>query len=247
MGRGLIAGVGAALVVAAASAGAASAFRTVTLTAGQVRWFLPSELRAHDRVDCTVAGGRIEASVPPARPGETVGEDRYGGAGRAALSLDVQPNGAVEARCGSATHEPIRRAVYPYVVGRNGLGLIRGPNTLARVRKLYGGGVARSAGGACRVGWPAIGLTASFAGRSCTSGSLLTGATVTGSRWSSLSGVRVGDPVARMVWQDQTAKLVSRVGGASTWLLGGVGSKHRSELVAECRGGVVRALLVERA
>jgi len=243
MGRGLIAGVGAALVVASGAAGGASSVRTVTLAAGEVRWFLPSELRAHDLVDCTVAGRRIEASVPRARPDATVGEDRLGGAGRA-LSLDVKPNGAVEARCGATTREPPRRAVYPYVVGRNGLGLIRGPNTLARVRKLYGDGDARSVGGTCRVDWPAIGLTASFAGRRCASGSLLSGATVTGSRWSSLSGVRVGDPVARMVWQDQTAKLLSRAGSGSRWLLGGVGSKHRSELVAVAANGRLTRLSI---
>lgn len=227
--------VGVALVAVAGAARAASSSRTVTLTSGQVSWFLPSELHAHDLVVCMVGGQTIEARVPPAQAGAAVGQDRFGG-GRA-VSLEVKPNGAVEARCGSATREPFRRPVYPYIVGRNGLGLIHGPNTLERIEKLYGHGAAAVLGPMCRVDWSAIGLTASFAGRSCAGGSVLAGATVTGTRWSSPSGVRVGDPIARMVWQDQTAKLLSRVGGKSTWLLGGVGSKHRSRLVALSNGG----------
>ena len=237
VGRRLIVGTAAVLVVFAGAGHALSSPRTVTLTARQVRWFLPTELRAHDLVACMVGGREIDAKVPPAKAGQTVGADRADGDGGRVVSLEVKANGAVEVRCGAAAREPLRRQTYPYIVGRNGLGLIRGPNTLGRIRKLYGDGIAGSAARTCRVSWSGIGLTASFAERSCVSGSLLVSATVTGKRWSSLSGVHIGDPVARMVWQDQTAKLLSRVRGTSTWLLGGVGSRHHSSLFAVSRGG----------
>jgi len=203
----------------------------LTLTSGQTRWFLPGQLRSHKVVSCIDKGGTIDFAVPAApAPGYANGTDAWDHAGRR-ISFDVHPNGAVEVHCGAgAGVELPRRPTLPYVVGRNGLGLIRGPNTLAQVRRLYGPGAATSGGSACRVIWRSLGLTAAFA--DCTGRGLLVGATVTGAKWSSLSGVHVGDPVGRMVYEDQTAKLLSHTHGRSTWLLGGLGSKQRPRLLA---------------
>jgi hypothetical protein len=71
----------------------------------------------------------------------------------------------------------------------------------------------------CRLTWHAIGLEARFAGARCTRDSTLRSATVSGMIWTSLSGVRVGDPVAKMRWQVPSAKLVSSRGYRKLWLL----------------------------
>lgn len=231
MGRRLIVAVGLALAVGAGVAVAAGSPHAFTLRAGQVRWFLPDELRAGDLVGCVVGGRELDVTIPPRAAGQAVSKDAFAGGG-SGVSLEVKPNGAVQVRCGPTGGETVRRAVYPYVVGPNGLGLIRGPNTLARVERVYGHGVPASGGGVCRVTWRPIGLTAVFAGGRCASVDPLSAATVTGRSWSSLSGVHVGDPVARMVWEDQTAKLVSRSGGHTTWLLGGVGRTRHAKLLA---------------
>jgi hypothetical protein len=68
----------------------------------------------------------------------------------------------------------------------------------------------------CRLTWHAIGLEARFAGARCTRDSTLRSATVSGMIWTSLSGVRVGDPVAKMRWQVPSAKLVSSRGYRKT-------------------------------
>ena len=244
MGRCLAATV-AVLLVAAGAAAAASGPPAFTLAPGQTRWFLPGELRPHAVVSCIDKGGTIDVVAPPAPANGAVNGTQVWDHDRRTISFDQRPNGAVEVRCGAARVELPRPATLPFVVGRNGLGLIRGPNTLARVRRLYGPGAVSPGGGACRVTWRSLGLAAAFAGARCTSGSLLVGATVTGRKWSSLSGVHIGDPVARMVWQDQTATIVSRAHGRSTWLLGGVGSKHPSRLLAVAgAGGTVASLVI---
>ena len=231
MGRCLVATV-AVLLVSAGAVAAAGAPPSFTLSPGQTRWFLPGALRPGADVACADKGGTIEATMPAPAGGTVTGTDAWDHAGRT-ISFDVQPNGAVEVRCGAGAGDDLRRqAILPYVIGRNGVGLIRGPNTLARVRAVYGPGTTASQGGPCRVTWRPAGLTAVFAGARCTNGAVLVGATVTGPKWSSLSGVRVGDPVGRMVWEDQTAKLLYRAHARSTWLLGGLGSKQRVRLLA---------------
>ena len=191
-----------------------------TLHRGQTRWFVPGELRAGDEIAC----GGTAVLVPAAQAGVTSGSDQWGGGGLQ-VSIETRPNGAAEVDCGKGSVP--RRTVSPrYVVSRNGLGLTRGANTLAQVRKLYGPGTANARGGICRVAWRALGLTATFAG--CGGGSVLTGATVTGRQWSSLDGVHVGESIARMRWDDQGATRRS----GRTWLLGGVGRKHPPRLLA---------------
>jgi hypothetical protein len=244
VGRSLLATV-AVVLAAAGAAGAASGPPAFTLTMGQTRWFLPGALQPNALVRCVEKGGEIHGTVPAPAAGALNSIDLWDHAGRS-ISLDVRPNGAVEVRCGAraVAAAEFRRPTLPYVVGRNGVGLLRGPNTLARIRRLYGPGAAAPRGGACRVTWPSAGLTAVFAGARCTDGALLVGATVTGAKWSSLSGVRVGDPVGRMVWEDQTAKLLSRAHGRRTWVLGGLGSKGQRLLAVSNASGRITSLVL---
>jgi hypothetical protein len=105
------------------------------------------------------------------------------------------------------------------VIGQNGLGLIRGPNTLRELERLYGRGSRRNELGGCGVTWPALGLKATFGGARCSDGSTLRTATVDDARWTSLNGVHVGDPIARMQWQVPTAKRLQAFRRRAVWLL----------------------------
>ena len=79
-----------------------------------------------------------------------------------------------------------------------------------------------------------------LAGSSCTDSSVLVGATVEGARWGSLRGVRVGDSVAKLLWEAQDAKRVA----PDQWLLASGGTTHHARLVAVTSvGAVVRLVL----
>jgi hypothetical protein len=197
-----------------------------TVYGGQRQWFLPGALRTGATVLCVSHGQRMVLNVPAASPAPSAvatGTDTWGNGVRA--SIAARPNGAVEVDCDTSAAAP-RRATPPYVVGPSGLGLLRGTNTVARLRTLYGAGDAIATATGCRMTWPAAGLTAQFA--SCAGGSALVRADVVGARWSSLAGVRVGDPLARLVWQDQRAARFA----AAAWILGGVGRAHPPRLLA---------------
>ena len=204
-----------ALVCAAAAAAGPSDLR---LVAGQTRWFLPSQLRTGDRLLCIAHTHSVAAVVPAPPPmGQTSGSDTLG-AGRAQLAIERRPNGATQVTCGPGPALP-RRPHLPYVIGQNGLALIRGPNTLAHLERLFGAGSRETHTSRCRVTWFSLRLRASFDASRCSSGSILRTATVDGGPWTSLSGVRVGDPVGRMRWQVPSAKLVSSHSGRAIWRL----------------------------
>jgi hypothetical protein len=179
----------------------------------------------------------MRLTVPRPTSARDAGSGFFTG-GSIGASIASRPNGAVEVDC-NVSEAPPNRMTVPYVVGRNGLGLIRGPNTLARVRKLYGFGIVHRDAGVCRVSWPAQSLVGTFA--SCATSSVLIRATVADARWSSLNGVHIGDSLARMLWQDQGAFRST----ADAWVLGGVGRKHPPRLLAYLsRLGTVTALVV---
>ena len=101
------------------------------------------------------------------------------------------------------------------MLGPNGLGLIRGPNRLDSLRRIYGRPSSLRSGTGCVATWRGIGLRVELAGGGCSGGSVLRSATVWGSDWSTLDGTRVGDSVPQMRWQQPGARRVA--GGA--WLL----------------------------
>jgi hypothetical protein len=240
--------VAAAIVAGGAGPAAAAGPPAATLRSGQTRWFLPGDLRPGAQVVCVVAGHAIAASVPAPRAGAVRGVDRASRSGGVlvAISLDVRPSGALEARCGSAVaSSAIRRSDPRYGIDQNGFAALPGATTLARVQRLFPGGVTGAAGSTCRVGWRALGLVATFAGSSCPASGRLLGATVTGRRWSSLTGVHLGDPAARMAWESQDARLLSGSARRGTWLLGR--ARSGSRLVAVVADGrVVRLVLQGR-
>lgn len=210
----------------------------MTLHAGQTRFFAPGQLHAGDRIACVGPHGTTTVTLPGSSAAATQGIDGWGGGGPQ-ISVTVRPSGAVQVDCGTSTVSAAPRVEMPYVVGRNGLGLIRGTNTLARVRGLYGRGTASGDGGVCRVRWAGIGLVATFTGGSCAAAGRLTAATVTGPAWASLTGVRIGDSVAVMRYRDAGAKLLTRTGTRSLWRLGGTGKRlPRLVAVVDARGHV---------
>jgi hypothetical protein len=208
----------------------------VTLRDGQTRWFLDGQLRPGDAVRC-VSGKTVVAAKVPQVPAGGVDYSQISTYGRRGLALDVErrSNGAVQARCGAATESAPRRPAPPYVIGQNGVGLIRGPNTLAALRRVYGpeGSLRRGAG--CVAAWPAIGLRATFRVGACVGGAV--SALATGPRWSSLDGTHIGDPVPELRWRQPGTKLVSTQAGESSWLLSKAHAPRRSTLVALVRGG----------
>ena len=199
-------------------------------------WFAPGALIAGKRVVCRSQGRTVALTVPKPSRGTMQGVDGWAGGGIQA-SVEVRPNGAAEIACDTPGAAPVR-ATQPYVIGRNGLALLRGTNTLARLRSVYGQGV-RTTQEPCRVRWRAIGLAATF--RTCAPAAALVAATVTSSRWTTLNGVRVGDSIARVLWQDQSAARLTR----QSLALGGRSARPR--LLARLDGaGRVSALVVER-
>ena len=144
------------------------------------------------------------------------------GVGPDSVTIQRRPNGATRITCGAtgASDALPRRAATPYVIGQNGLALIRGPNHLAALERVFGEPTTVRAGSGsteCSASWSTIGLSATFVGRACTSDSVLLKATVSGSAWSSLTDVHLGDSLAQLSWEDPTAKLVSNRNGQTTW------------------------------
>jgi hypothetical protein len=205
---------------------------------GQTRYLLPGQARTGAVVRC-IAGSKIsDAMIPNVPAGGSVGGTDGFSAGGPPISIDRRPNGATELRCGSATAGiGFFGPVTPYVIGQNGLGLIRGRNTLAALKRVFG---APSTVSHCRAAWRSIGLVATFAGASCTGASVLAGATVEGARWGSFRGVRVGDSVGRLLWQAQDAKRVA----PGQWLIASGGTSHHAKLVAVTRSGKVAGFVL---
>jgi hypothetical protein len=224
-----------ALLVAAAPSAAAT-LPAFWLHDGQTRYLLPGEAHLGAVVRCVAHGKSTDAPMPPLPSGRMAGGTDTVGANGPALSIDRRPNGATQLRCGTATAGSgfFGRVTRPYVIGQNGLGLIRGANRLAAIERLYGAPSSRSvASGHCRADWRRIGLRVTFAGPRCAGTSVLAGAVAHGDRWSSLNGVRVGDPVAQMLWSDQAAKALA----PGRWLLASGGVSHTARLVAVAVGG----------
>jgi hypothetical protein len=236
MARLALAGI---VMLVAAGSSAAATPHTITLHDGRTAYFLPGE---NVVVRCVVNGIALEVRLPKhASTGSSTGSDLHSRKGGASVSTETRPNGATEVRCGSATAGSgfFVRTPNPYVIGKNGLALIRGVNRLAALERVYGRARTTATGTGCRASWPSIGLVAAFTG-GCTSGARLAGAVVEEARWGTLNGVNVGDATAKMVWEAQGAKALS--GGR--WLLGSGGTSHHARLVAVTSvGAVVRLVL----
>src|ERR1700747_3616123 len=158
---------------------------SVVLHAGQVQWFLPGTLRPGQVVRCSVAGRVVYARVP------NIGAAAWAWTGHVRMSISRASNGAVEVAC-NAQLARRRIPTMPYVVGQNGVALIRGANHLAQLRRRYGRPKSTHAStGACTVVWGRAGLRTAFT--SCSPNAVLVHAVVTSARWSSLNGVHVGD------------------------------------------------------
>jgi len=199
----------------------------------QRHWFAPGALLAGGHVRCRSHGRTIVLTVPARSAGASKGADGFGGGIQA--SVEVRPNGAAEVDCDTTGAAPVR-ATPPYLIGRNGLALLRGANTLARLRAVYGPGVQTPAQ-PCRVRWRAVGLSATFA--SCAPDAALVAATVTSPRWTTLNGVRVGQSLGRMLWQDPGAKRLT----AQRWALGGRSARPRLLARLDRTGSVVELVL----
>ena len=203
----------------------------VVVQGPQRHWFAPGALLAGGHVRCRSDGRTIVVTMPAHSAGAQHGADGFGGGIQA--SVEARPNGAAEVDCDTTGAAPAR-ANPPYVIGPNGLALLRGANTLARLRSVYGPGITTHTR-PCRLRWRAIGLSATFA--SCAADAALVAATVTSPRWTTLNGVRVGQSLGRMLWQDQGAKRLT----AQRWALGGTRLLARLD-----RTGSVVELVLDR-
>lgn len=195
----------------------AVALAGIVLHGGQTRFFLPGALRSGEKVTCIAKGHATVGDVPS----RATGTDSLTVNGPQ-LDIDRRANGAIMIGCGKtkAIFPPTR--TMPYIIGQNGLAIIQGANTLSRLEQIYG---RPSETKPCAAMWRDIGLEVTFFGRPCT---VLDGANVTGSRWSSLSGVHIGDSVAKMVWLTQTR---SHPALGHVWVIGR-GAQYRSSLIA---------------
>ncbi len=206
--------------LAAAGSVAAASGPAVSLTGGQIRWFLPGALHTGDTVRCVVRGRAIRAKIPAPPSAGTSGVDFLWKRGGTSVQIARRTNGATEIACGAMLASPIHRANMPYVIGQNALGLVRRPNRLDRLEQLFGAApTLRSGAASCSAAWSSIGLRAKFAGSRCTSSSTLRSATVRGAKWSSLNGVRIGETAAEMRWQFPGTKRISSAHGHTVWLL----------------------------
>jgi hypothetical protein len=173
MARFVLAGVVAMVLAGSAAAAVSPPF---VLRDGQTAYFLPG---ANTVVRCVVHGAAIEVRLPRtgASAGGTTGSDRISRTGGASISTETRPNGASRVRCGSATAGTgfFGRSPNAYVIGKNGLDLIRGPNTLAALQRVYGRPVL-SWYHECRATWKAIGLVVRFSYIRCGPRSVLANA-----------------------------------------------------------------------
>ena len=127
-----------ALAALAAAGSVAAATRpAVSLSGGQIRWFLPGALQTGDTVRCVVHGDAIRVKIRPPSAGIS-GVDFAWKRGGTSVQIARRTNGSTEIACGTMLASPIHRANMPYVIGQNGLGLIRGPNRLDRLERLFG-------------------------------------------------------------------------------------------------------------
>lgn len=193
------------------------ALASVVLHGGQTRYFLPGAVPAGENVRCIAYGHELDANVPA----RTSSVD-YWTKGGPTFQIDRRDNGAIEIVCGRSAPAGPPTSPMPYVIGPNGLALIRGANTLTKLEQVYG---KPSDTKPCRAAWKDIGLEVTFSGRSC---NVLDGAAVTGSRWRSINGVHVGDSIAKAVWLTQTR---SHPALGHVWVIGR-GTQYRSTLVA---------------
>jgi hypothetical protein len=202
---------------------------SVVLQAGQVHWFLPGTLQVGQAVGCSIAGRVVSARVP------TAGSDLWTWKGNASMSMSRATSGAVEVACNTQLAPP-RRPTMPYVIGKNGVALIRGANRRSRLEKLYGRPTtAHASAGACTVAWRRAALQATFT--TCAANAVLVRARAGSSRWSSITGVYVGDPLARVLFEAPYAKRLS----ATRWRLA---LSHGHSLVAALGAGGRVAQLV---
>jgi hypothetical protein len=191
---------------------------SVILHSGQVQWFLPGTLRPSQVVRCSVGRRVVSARVP------NIGAADWAWTGHVRMSMSRASNGAVEVAC-NAQLARRRMPRAPYVIGQNGVALIRGDNHLAQLKRRYGRPTSRHASaGACTVVWGRAGLRTTFT--SCTANGVLVRAVVTSTRWSSLTGIHVGELRPRMLFEAPQAKRLT----ANRWRLA---SSHGHSLVAE--------------
>jgi len=198
---------------------------SVVLQAGQVQWFLPGALHPSEVVRCSIAGRVVYARVP------NRGAATWAWTGHAQMSISRATNGAVEVACNAHLARP-RIPRMPYVIGQNGVALIRGVNHLGQLKRRYGRPSSTRRKSGCTVVWPRAGLWATFT--SCKANAVLVHATATSTRWSSLTGVYIGDRLARMLFEAPYAKRL----GANRWRLA---LSHQHSIVAVIsHGRVVR-------
>lgn len=206
---------------------------------GQTRWFFDGGLKIGQTVRCVAGTEEVAAKVPDVGPGVSTGTSAFTTttSGKAlSMQIERQPNGATRIVCGPQGSPQRRPATLPYVIGRNGVGLIRGPNRLDQLTHLFGAPTSLRNGPApgrrCTATWRAIGLVVMFGRAVCDRDAVLDRAFVSGKAWSSLNGTHIGDRVPQMRWQQPGAKLLTRTRGNSVWLLGSSHPPRRSSLFA---------------
>jgi hypothetical protein len=190
---------------------------SVVLQAGQVQWFLPGVLHPGQVVRCSIAGRVVSARVPSS------GGADWAWTGGVRMSIQRASNGAVEAACNARLAGP-RSSTGPYVIGQNGVALIRGTNHLAQLELRYGKPTSTHASRhACIVVWRRSALWTRFT--SCSADAALVHVSVASRRWSSLANVYIGDPLARVLFEAPYAKRL----GSNRWRLA---LSHGHSLVA---------------
>ena len=211
----------------------------VVLREGQTRWFFDGGVRVGQTIRCVAGSAEVAAEVPEVEPGASTFTSAFTKttSGKAlSVQIERQPSGATRIACGPQNSPQRRPATLPYVIGPNGVGLIRGPNRLDRLTHLFGAPsslrTGHVPGGRCTARWRAIGLVVTFGRAACDRDAVLVRALVSGKAWSSLNGTHVGDHLAQMRWQQPGAKVLSSTRGSSVWLLGSARPPRRSSLFA---------------
>lgn len=208
----------------------AVALAVIVIHAGQTRWLLPGAAKVGETVTCVRGARRTSATIPPPVTGAVSGTDAFSRGGPQ-LQIATHRNGSMMVACDTLPSAPGPHVDMPYVIGQNGVGLLIGAVTRARLEKLYG---RPSSERGCRATWRDVGLVVAYA--HCR---FLHRVTVTGSTWSTLAGSRIGDSLAKLLWTQQGAR---RIRGTHDWLLA-TGVQYRSRLVARMANGKVIAFV----
>ena len=129
------AGTATAILFVALCGAAEAARPVVSLSDGETRWFVAGVLKQGQTIRCVVGGHTFTTTF--SKRSNTVGAVWVDTAGRGTIQISGRGDGAAQISCSRTPIKP-RLPTLPYVIGQNGVALIRGVNHRSQLRRVFG-------------------------------------------------------------------------------------------------------------